>query len=161
MIEIRKSTNEDIEKLMDVRLEMLRVVNNLGAEKKFSQTLIDCSREYFLHGDQTTVLAEDFNDGWGGGECDGKAIGCASISYITIMPTFSHPTGKRAHLMNVYVNKAYRRQGIARKMVSALIAEARSRGCTEISLDATSDGEPLYESLGFVKNNEGMCMNLS
>ena len=72
------------------------------------------------------------------------------------MPTFSHPTGKRAYLMNVYTNAAYRRRGIARKMVEMIIEEARKRGVTEISLDATESGRPLYRSLGFTASEE--CM---
>ena len=150
MTEIYKATDADIEELMSVRIEMLRIVNGLAQDATFSDELVECSREYFLHGDQTTVLAKD----------EGRVIGCASISYMTLMPTFSHPTGKRAHLMNVYTNEAYRGQGIARKMVSLLIDEARGRGCTEISLDATDCGRPLYEKLGFSANAEGMVLSL-
>lgn len=149
-MEIRKANSNDIETLMDIRLEMLRVVNNLSAEAVFDEDLVDCSREYFLHGDQTTVLAID----------EGKAIGCATISYINIMPTFDHPTGKRSHLMNVYTNKAYRRQGIGKKMVTMLIEEAREKGCTEVSLDATEQGRFLYTQLGFTANECGMVLSL-
>lgn len=74
---------------------------------------------------------------------------CASISYIHIMPTFSHPTGKRAHLMNVYTKSSYRRKGIAHKMCGMLINDVWNKGVTEISLDATVSGRPLYKSLGF------------
>ena len=106
------------------------------------------SRDYFLNGDHITVLVID----------NGEAIGCASMSFMRIMPTFSHPTGKRAHLMNVYTRSEYRRQGIARKMVEILIDETWKRGATEISLDATTMGRPLYESLGFKPTTEGMVM---
>ena len=68
-MEIRKTNANDIETLMGIRLEMLRVVNDLSEEEEFDKVLVDCSREYFLHGDQTTVIALD---------C-GKTIGCASI----------------------------------------------------------------------------------
>ena len=44
-----------------------------------------------------------------------RVIGCGTICYILIMPTFSHPTGKRAHLMNVYTAKDYRRTLSAQK----------------------------------------------
>ena len=74
------------------------------------------------------------------------------------MPTFSHPTGKRAHLMNVYTRKEYRRQGIAKKMVELLIEDAKEKHATEISLDATESGRPLYESLGFKASDECMVM---
>ena len=148
MVEIRIATNDDIELLMSSRLEMLKVVNNLPADYEYTEEIVRESRDYFLNGDHITVLAVD----------DGEVIGCASMSFMWIMPTFSHPTGKRAHLMNVYTRSEYRRQGIARKMVEMLIDETWKRGATEISLDATTMGRPLYESLGFTNSTEGMVL---
>ena len=90
---------------------------------------------------------------------DGETvIGCATMCYIDMMPTFSHPTGKRAHLMNVYTDPAMRRQGIAYRMVSMLIESAWNRGATEISLDATEAGRPLYRKLGFTDSGECMVL---
>ena len=149
MIEYRITTNDDIELLVESRLTMLKEVNNLPADYEYPQEFIDCSRDYFLNGAQTTVLALD----------GGRIAGCASISYITIMPTFSHPTGKRAHLMNVYSDPDYRRQGIAKKMVTMLIDEAWNRGATEISLDSTKVGRPFYEKLGFHSSTEAMTIS--
>lgn len=149
-MEIKKTSSNDIETLMEIRLEMLRVVNPLENNSSFDKKLIDCSREYFLKGDQTTVFAMDKN----------KIAGCATLAYITIMPTFDHPTGKRAHLMNVYTRAEYRRRGVGKMMVEFLIEEAKSRGVTEISLDATQMGHPLYKSLGFNDNGEGMNLSL-
>ena len=148
MIEYKISTNEDIELLMSSRLEMLRIVNDLSDNYVFPDLIVNESRDYFLNGNQTTVLALDGD----------KVAGCASMSYMRIMPTFSHPTGKRAHLMNVYTRNEYRRQGIARKMVQMLIDDAWNRGATEISLDATTMGRPLYESLGFTDSKECMVL---
>ncbi len=150
MVEIVKALDENIDECMNVRLEMLRIVNSMGGDEEFDEVLVRCAREYFLCGDQTTLLAKD----------GGRVVGCASVSYVTVMPTYDHPTGKRAHLMNVYTSKEYRRQGIARKMVLALIDEAKGRGCTEMSLDATDEGVPLYRSLGFAENRDGMVLAL-
>ena len=44
-------------------------------------------------------------------------------------------------------------------MVGQLIAEAKERGCTEISLDATPEGKSLYKALGFIENKEGRGKN--
>jgi len=48
------------------------------------------SKKYVKNSFQTTLLA-----------VDNAVIGCATICYIKIMPTFDHPSGKRAHIMNV------------------------------------------------------------
>ena len=150
MVEIKKATTSDLQVEMDIRLEMLRVVNQLQHDASFSEELIERSKDYFTSGDQTTVLAQD----------NGVTFGCASISYITIMPTFDHPTGKRAHLMNVYVRKEYRGKGIAAAMIKQLLVEAKKRNVTEISLDATEMGRPVYKKIGFVDNTCGMIFDM-
>ena len=147
-MEYRIATAKDIDLLMSSRLEMLKVVNGLPSDYQYDEVIVNESRDYFLNGDHITVLVID----------NGEVIGCASMSFMRIMPTFSHPTGKRAHLMNVYTRNEYRRQGIARKMCEMLIDETWKRGATEISLDATTMGRPLYESLGFKASTEGMVL---
>ena len=140
------AASDDLEQMMSSRFEMLRVVNGLDPAYEYSDEIVESSMEYFKNGDHTTVLAMDGK----------RVIGCATICYIYIMPTFSHPTGKRAHLMNVYTMKEWQRHGIAKKMVSMLMEKAWQRGVTEISLDATEEGRPLYKKLGFVDSTEGM-----
>lgn len=146
----RKTTKADMKILMKLRLEMLREVNGLSGEYEYDENFIFESRRYFESGEQTTVIASD-------GE---TLVGYASLSYTWIMPTFSHPTGNRAHLMNVYTRADYRRRGISKKMVEILIDEAKENGVTEISLDATEMGRPLYESLGFKASDSCMVMDL-
>ena len=147
-VDYKMATSDDMEQMMSSRLEMLKVVNDLDYTYEYSNEIIESSIEYFNSGDHTTVLAMDGK----------RVIGCASMCYIYIMPTFSHTTGKRAHLMNVYTMKEWQRHGIAMKMVSMLIDEAWKRGVTEISLDATEEGRPLYKKLGFVDSTEGMVL---
>ena len=146
----KKTTKADMEILMKLRLEMLIEVNDLSSEYEYDENFISESRRYFESGEQTTVIAFD-------GE---TPVGCASLSYIWIMPTYSHPTGNRAHLMNVYTHADHRRKGISKKMVEILIDEAKENGVTEISLDTTEKGRSLYESLGFKSSDSCMIMNL-
>lgn len=149
MIVYKKMNAQLLEAALKIRREMLGIIYGKD-ESEFEGEFTRLSAEYFTHGDQTTVLAYD-------GE---KAIGCATICYITLMPTFDHPSGKRAHLMNVYVNADYRRQGIAREMVTTLFDEARERKVGYVSLDATENGRPLYKTLGFKENEENMGISI-
>ncbi len=148
MIQYRTASAEDLEALVRSRLETLRAVNGLDADYVFCEDFLESSRDYFLNGDQVTVLASDGD----------RTVGCASLCFIRLMPTFSHPTGKRAHLMNVYTDPAFRRQGIASRMLSMLIGEAWALGATEISLDATESGRPLYRKFGFTDSGECMVL---
>lgn len=150
MIQYIIASKDDLELLMHSRLEMLKTVNNLPSDYSFSKELVNQSRAYFETGNQTTILAIDKN-----------VIGCATICYMELMPTYSHPTGKRAHLMNIYTTPGYRKQGIASHMLTMLMDEAKKKGVTEISLDATESGRPLYNRHGFINSNECMVLNLN
>ena len=150
-MEYRIASASDIEWMMQSRMDTLRAVNHLGEDYRFSDEFLASGRKFFLEGSHSTVLAMD----------EGRVVGCATMCYLELMPTFSHPSGKRAHLMNVYTDPARRREGIARKMVSMLIDEAWRRGVTEISLDATASGRPLYRSLGFRDSDECMVLERS
>jgi GNAT superfamily N-acetyltransferase len=44
----------------------------------------------------------------------------------------------------------YRRQGLARRLIEDAITAAERMGIRTLKLDATDEGRPLYESLGFV-----------
>lgn len=149
MIKYIIASADDMELLMQSRIEMLIEVNGLPDDYKFTNEFLVNSQEYFKKTNQTTVLA-----------LDQTVVGCATMYYIEIMPTFSHPTGKRAHLMNVYTNNQYRKQGIAFQMLSMLINEAKEKGVTEITLDATELGKPLYKKCGFVDSDECMVLCL-
>lgn len=139
---------EAMDQAVSIRLEMLREVGHLPGEHVFPEDFVCRVAEGFASGMQTTRLAM----------ADGRAVACATLCYLTTIPTLRHPTGRRAHLMNVYTAPGYRRQGLARELVTALIHEARERGVTAISLDATEAGRPLYEALGFRANEEGMTI---
>lgn len=149
MIHVVKATPDDINTVLTLRYEMLRAVNSLISDI-FDEQFKNITGNYFVNGNQTTVLAMDGI----------LPVGCATICYLDLLPTFSYPTGKRGHFMNVYTKDTYRRQGIAKKMMNTLIFEAKEKGITHLSLDATKDGRQLYYTLGFVDSEEGMELKL-
>ncbi|MEM5314603.1 GNAT family N-acetyltransferase [Paraburkholderia sp. JHI869] len=61
-----------------------------------------------------------------------------------------HPeTAQRGYVLNVYVEPAARRRGLARKLMQLADDEFARRGVTYAILHATEQGRPLYEGLGW------------
>ncbi len=58
----------------------------------------------------------------------------------------------QAHIVTLAVHAEYRRQGMGRRLMLSLLAEARLRGVTEVTLEVRERNVPaqhLYQSLGF------------
>lgn len=58
--------------------------------------------------------------------------------------------------MNMYTAPEYRRQGIAYHTLDLLVKAAKEQGVTQIALEATDMGRPLYEKYGFVGMKDEM-----
>lgn len=155
MIKIRKATSADINALIIARCRTMNEVCGFSNDHQFSTQFMENTKEYFLNADATTVIAIDESP-----ENTERIIGNATLCYINVLPTFSHPTGKRAHLMNVYVEKRFRRKGIAKKMIELLEKEAKKHDVTEISLDATEDGRKFYDKMLYSVNDEAMVKKI-
>ena len=139
-----------VDAALRIRLDCLRAVGGLPRGHEFPPAFIASTRDFLLHADQTTLLAMDGD----------IPVGCATLCYKTCIPTLGHPTGKRAHLMNVYTAWGYRRNGIARALILSLHREAEARGVTEITLDATDEGRRLYTALGYRASDEAMYFDV-
>lgn len=87
---------------------------------------------------------------------NGTFIGAGGVSFYQVMPTYHNPTGKKAYIMNMYTALEYRRQGIAIHTLDLLVNDARELGVSQIALEATDMGRPLYEKYGFVKMEDEM-----
>jgi GNAT superfamily N-acetyltransferase len=57
-------------------------------------------------------------------------------------------------IQNIYVKPEFRRRGIARHIMGALLDWCREQGFASVSLHASDAGRPLYEQLGFRPSNE-------
>jgi GNAT superfamily N-acetyltransferase len=76
---------------------------------------------------------------------------------IIISPWPAHPYDlecRRATILNVYTDPAFRRRGLARHLMQTMIDWCRRQGFARVTLHASDDGRHLYESLGFENSNE-------
>lgn len=143
----KKATLTDLEILTETRIEVLRAANRLSDDVDMSEVKKQ-SLEYYQNAlRNNTHLAYLIFD-------EEIFVGTGGISYFQVMPTYHNPTGKKAYIMNMYTNPDYRRQGIAFKTLDLLVTDARKKGITAISLEATDMGRSLYEKYGFMKMND-------
>ena len=121
----------DLPTLMDWRAEVIRNVFGEDADSN----LLKANRQYYVHHLQDgTHIA--FVAVYKGDDC-----GCGGVCFSDELPSPDNPSGKCAYLVTIYVREAFRKHGIAHKIVSRLIEEAKTHGCGKIYLETTADGK--------------------
>jgi len=140
---IRKATIEDIDILIKLRLDYLLTDRGRltpDEENAIRSQLVTYYTKHINH-DFIAILAETDNN-------------VLSTAFLAISEKPANPafiTGKTETLLNVLTYPEYRRMGIATKVISKIIDEAKQLGVSSIELSATQDGKPLYEKLGFTE----------
>jgi GNAT superfamily N-acetyltransferase len=59
-----------------------------------------------------------------------------------------------AHIVNMYTEPTHRRRGLARQLMQVILGACAQQGFDLITLAASDEGRPLYESLGFRPTND-------
>ena len=147
--EYKRATMEDIDEMVRTRIIVLRAANKLSDDEDMS-VVEEESKAYYRRvletGEHIAYLVYD----------NGAFVGAGGVSFYQVMPTYHNPTGKKAYIMNMYTAPAYRRQGIAFHTLDLLVKDIRKQGVSQITLEATEMGRPLYEKYGFVKMEDEM-----
>lgn len=60
-----------------------------------------------------------------------------------------YPGGRVAFVYNVYTEPSHRHRGLARRLMEAMHAWCREAGIGNLALNASNDGRPLYEAMGY------------
>ena len=84
----------------------------------------------------------------------GETIGGAGLWLPNWPPHPKRPHIRRGYVMNVYVRPDFRRQGVARKIMIAVLDWCKAHNVLIVSLHASDAGRPMYEGLGFEATNE-------
>ncbi len=92
--------------------------------------------------------------GWLAEVADGRVVGGVGIAIAAWPGSPDDPAPRRGWVLNVYTEPEYRRRGIARRLMDALLDWCRAEDFASVALHATDSGRPLYERLGFQPTNE-------
>jgi GNAT superfamily N-acetyltransferase len=92
--------------------------------------------------------------GWLACAGDGHVVAGGGLIVHEWMTNPRNSDSRRAYIANIYTKPNYRSQGIARRIMNAILDWCRSKGFKGVALHASPFGRPLYESLGFEPTNE-------
>ena len=148
-IQYRKLTADDLDTFIQMRIRQLR---EEGAQEDFD--LVPALKDYYeRHMADGTFVSWLAMDGK-------KIIGTSGMSFVEKPPYYGCPTGRIGLLSSMYTDPEYRRQGIAKELLTRVVEEARAYGCGTVQITASDMGVLLYTNFGFVKNDNFMQYKL-
>ena len=92
--------------------------------------------------------------GWLAESADGRVVAGGGIIILAFQPHPMDPRPERAWIVNMFTEPEYQKRGLARRLVQEMIDWSRANGLRHLYLHASETGRPLYESMGFIANNE-------
>ena len=145
----RKLTANEIDTFIRLRISQLR---EEGATEEIDLTpaLRDYYGRHMADGTFVSWIALDKDE----------IIATSGMSFVEKPPYYSCPSGRIGLLSSMYTRPGYRRQGIAKKLLSLVVEEARAYGCGSVQITASDMGVLLYTDFGFVKNGNFMQYRL-
>lgn len=148
VIQYRKLTEKDIDTFIEMRICQLR---EEGSKENIDlkPALMDYYERHMADGTFISWLAVDGD----------KIVGTSGMSFVEKPPYFSCPTGKIGLLSSMFTVNGYRRQGIAKELLTRIVNEVKEYGCGSVQITASDMGVLLYTDFGFVKNNNFMQYN--
>lgn len=138
---IRLATPEDIPLLVRARLDFLSALGSpiLPDELPKASSKIESFLSEHLERDIFAWIAME----------DETIAAAGFLQVFQVMWQPAAPDGKFGRIINILTWPEFRHQGLARAIMQALIQTAHDQNLAYVDLDASPDGQPLYESLGF------------
>ena len=148
-ITYRKLTADDLDRFIPMRIAQLRE-EGATEDLDLRPALLDYYHRHLADGTFVSWLALDGD----------RIVGTSGMSFVEKPPYFGCPTGRIGLLSSMYTDPGYRRQGIAKALLTRVVDEARAYGCGAVQITASDMGVMLYTDFGFVKNGKFMQYRL-
>lgn len=87
-------------------------------------------------------------------EADGEPVGTVGLVFHEQPPHPLMRSTRVGYVLNVFVEPACRRRGVATRLVEEAVAHCDTTGCGAVILHASDAGARVYERLGFDRTSE-------
>lgn len=148
-IKYKRLTETELETFIEMRINQLRE-EGANEDIDLKPALRDYYNRHMEAGTFVSWLAVDGD----------KIVGTSGMSFVEKPPYFGCPSGKMGLLSSMFTSKDYRRQGIAKELLSKVVNEAKEYGCGTVQITASDMGVLLYTDFGFEKNGNFMQYKL-
>ncbi len=138
---IRLATLDDVEILIHQRIAMFTDMGRTVDAERLGREFRQWLHANMPGGAYRAWLAETE---------DGQVAGGGGVTIIPWPPGPEYMGHSLAFVYNVYTERAHRRRGLARQLMESVHTWCREHGVTSIALNASRDGQPLYEAMGYV-----------
>lgn len=143
----RLAVADDIPELLRLRGVMFDAMDRReddGAWQESSATLL---REGFARGDVAAFVVDH-------PDTPGRVVSGGVAVIVQRLGNARNPSGRYGHVQSMATDPEFRRQGLARAVLAALLAWFEQRDIVAVDLHASPMGEPLYRSMGFREGHE-------
>jgi len=142
----RKAAAADAHLLTRLRLDILK---DEGVEMSAEEAdgFCSASESYFIKAIQNNSFIAFI------AEFNGEAVSTAFMTLSERPPRKPQVPSLYGRIHSVFTYASYRGMGLATRVLTLMIEEAKNRGAGNIDLLATKDGESVYKKLGFFPIN--------
>jgi len=146
-VKIRAADVSDVPKLIHHRRMMWWDMGR--RDEKALHLMETAANEYFQ-----AAVAEGSYVGFLAENASGAVIGGGGIVISAWPGVWGQRHPRRAMILNMYVEREHRRQGIARALMEKMIVWCKENQFASVGLHASDQGRGLYEKLGFKPTTE-------
>lgn len=144
---LRRASIADLETLVHHRQAMFRDMGHSdeAAMSSMSAKFRVWLREHMECGDYLAWLVD---------AADGSIAAGTGLWLMDWPPHMIGQGVRRGNILNVYTSTDFRRRGLARELMRAVLDWCKENGVDTIILHASPAGRALYEEMGFTPTNE-------
>jgi GNAT superfamily N-acetyltransferase len=146
-ITIRKAVSTELEIILHQRRAMFRDMGE-GTAGELDR-MVGVARPWL-----SRALADETYHHWLALDASGEVAGGGGVLLCSWPANPTDPCTQRAVILNVYTEPQFRRQGVARQVMLAILAWIKAQGFKSANLHSSREGRVLYEKLGFEATTE-------